>query len=148
MTRRTDVWSCRCGWTATDCLLLDVEQVEGWCREVVADGDPRTRTLVGIVTRLRACADSLADYLLRASDPVRSATGADADAACPRRAASGAPAKGRHARKQGPGRDSGGRPQGVPSGPERSAPEAPASTIQGLLQRVLRAPSAKGSFHE
>lgn len=118
-------------WTATDCLALDVEQVETFAREVVNDGDAPTPLLVSLVTRLRTTADLLADYLYRTSEPVRSATGADADASpwdTPRRLRR---ARAASAVKQGPGRDSGGRPQGVPSGPERSAPESPASTIQG-----------------
>lgn len=119
------------GFTATDALALDVEQVEQFAREVVNDGDAPTPLLVSLVTRLRTTADLLADYLFRTSEPTRRATEADADARLcrtprrPRRARDG------DAVKQGPGRDSGGRPQGVPSGPERSVPESPASTIQG-----------------
>lgn len=136
MTRCTDVWSARCGWTATDCLLLDVEQVEGWCREVVADGDPRTRTLVSLVTRLRACADTLADYLYRTSAPAGECASARLGRT-PR-------APRRERVKQAPGRDSGASPQGLASGPERSGPEAPTSTNQGLVS----ADRVKGSFHE
>ena len=129
MTRRVDAWSCR-GWTSTDCLLLDVEQVEQWCREVVADGDAPTPTLVGIVTRLRACADSLADYLFETSEPsgVNAVRGCGCGSAAPRRARRHADG---NAAKQGPGCDSGGRPQGVPSGSKRSVPEAPTATTQG-----------------
>lgn len=56
-------------WTATDSLLLDVEQVERWTACVVADCDAPTSALVDIVTRLRSVADSLADYLFRSSRP-------------------------------------------------------------------------------
>lgn len=58
-------------WTATDSLLLDVEQVERWTACVVADCDAPTSALVNIVTRLRSVADSLADYLFRSSRPAK-----------------------------------------------------------------------------
>ena len=111
-------------FTATDALALDVEFVEGWAREVVADGDSPTPLLVSLVTRLRATADILADHLYRTSEPA-DGSGCGCGPAAPRRAGH------RERVKQGPGRDSGARPQGVASGPERSVPEAPAGTNQG-----------------
>ena len=58
-------------WTATDSLLLDVEQVERWASVAIADKDSPTSALVSVVTRLRSVADSLADYLFRSSKPAR-----------------------------------------------------------------------------
>lgn len=136
-------WSPDTSFTAGDALALDVECVERWIAMVVADEDSDTALVASLVTRLRACADSLADYLYRTSEPsgVNAVRGCGCGSAAPRRARRHADG---NAAKQGPGCDSGGRPQGVPSGSKRSAPEAPASTSQGKP----RADSAKGSFHE
>lgn len=111
-------------FTATDALALDVDMVERWAREVVADGDSPTPLLVALVTRLRAVADLLADHLYRTSEP-DAGSGCGCGYAAPRRTGFREPVK------QGPGRDSGARPQGVASGPERSVPEAPTATNQG-----------------
>ena len=134
-------WSPDTSFTAGDALALDVECVERWVAMVVADGDSDAALLASLVTRLRSAADVLAEHLFATSEPVRErVSGCGCGSAAPRRA----PHRPAHSRKQGPGCDSGGRPQGVPSGSKRSAPEAPASTSQGKP----RADSAKGSFHE
>lgn len=72
-------------FTATDALAIDVEMVERWSKDVVADGDACTPLLVSLVTRLRASADYLADYLYRTSEPSQGA-GAVARGCAPRAA--------------------------------------------------------------
>lgn len=119
-------------------LLLDLDGVERWTCLVLRGGKAPTSCLVNIATRLRTQADLIADYLFRNSKPVKPRTGArlrPQGHTAPRGglAASGA--------KQGQGCDSGGRPQGVPSGSKRSVPVAPTSTNQGQLVTL----SEKGS---
>ena len=128
-------------WTATDSLLLDVEQVEKWASIVVADRDAPTSALANIVTRLRSSADLLADYLFRTSGPARRNARMRMR---PRGHAAPDERRTGRAEKQGQGRDSGGRPQGVPSGPERSAPVAPTATNRSPSSTEPR----EGSHHE
>lgn len=118
-------------WTAADALALDVEGVERWVGFVLADDDGDTSALASLVCRLRAAADTLADYLLRTSEPVARAA-ARMRPAAPHGTASTGPTA-----KRG-GADSRGGPKGQPSGRERSDPEA------GQASK----PKASGPFHE
>lgn len=117
-------------FTAVDSLLLDVERVERTVSYVVQDGEVAgddSRLLVSLVCRLRQSADVLADCVYRWSVPV---SGVDVRACVrPRRSPRGHAPEGCRVQRQG--RDSGGRPKGEPSGPERSVPVAAASTFIG-----------------
>lgn len=124
-------------FTATDALALDVEQVENWAKEVVADGDAPTPLLVSLVTRLRSAADLLADYLFTTSAPaaeVKSGCGP----AAPNCHGAGPEVKGKRC-------DSGGRPQGRAEREQAERPRTP-----GNLQSPLPSPvkSPVGAFHE
>lgn len=124
-------------FTATDALALDVEQVENWAKEVVADGDAPTPILVSLVSRLRSAADLLADYLFTTSEPVdagKSGCGGSR-AAMP---VTGSEVKGKRC-------DSGGRPQGRAEREQAERPRTPGNPSKPLPSH---AESPVGAFHE
>ena len=128
-------------FTATDALALDVEGIERWARDVVADGDAPTALLASLVVRLRTAADLLADYLFQASEPAQEGTGAGADAL--RRAAPNRPpcaeARG------GSERERAGSPKRLREGAGRRAERPRAGNLQSPS---IPPANTEGAFHE
>lgn len=128
-------------FTATDALALDVECVERWAREVVADGDAPTDLLASLVVRLRTAADLLADHLYQTSEPAPVGPDADADAPAVRR---GASATGDEARG-GSERERAGSPKRLARGSRTPS----GATPSGQPSKPSPPPvEREGAFHE
>lgn len=128
-------------FTATDALALDVDQVERWVREVIADGDAPTDRLVSIVVRLREVYDLLAEYLFQASEPSQEGPGAGADAR--RRAALHRPPS--DEARGGSERERAGSPKRLARGSRTPS----GATPSGQPSKPTNPPSStEGAFHE